>query len=122
MNVFLTASGDDDQVRSIDEVQDWLDHEPDLQGRISRTPAKPRPGELGAGWDTLTVAVGAGGALSVLGASLKVFFAQPRRTDLKLTVRAADGRSVVLDAKRVKEADVVTVLRETLGGATSDGN
>jgi membrane-associated two-gene conflict system component 1 (EACC1) len=117
MNLFLTVSGDDDQARGVDELQDWLDHEADLQGQVSRVPAKPRPGELGAGWDTLSVALGAGGTLSVLAASLKVFFAQPRRSDLKVTVRAADGRSVVFDAKRVKDIDVVTVLRETLGGA-----
>jgi hypothetical protein len=91
----------------LEELQDWLRHEPEFRGRVTPVDRPPDPGELGTTIDLLSVALGSGGALSVLAASLKGFFAQMRRSDLRIIVKAPDGGSVEIDAKRVKDAEVL---------------
>jgi Effector Associated Constant Component 1 len=95
------------------ELEDWLRHEPELRGRVAAVRRPPRPGELGAPMDLLSVALGGGGALTALAASLRGFFAQTRRSDLRIVVKAADGSSVEIDAKRVKNAEAS--IAEVLG-------
>lgn len=114
MIVQLSVKGDE-PVEELAELSDWLHQESELRGLVSPGDAVPRPGELGALSDLLMVAVGSGGTLSVLAASLKVFLAQPRRSDVRIVVTAPDGRRVELDAKRV--GDVEQLLRQTLGEA-----
>ncbi|MET7393970.1 hypothetical protein ABZS66_10795 [Dactylosporangium sp. NPDC005572] len=99
----------DDRERLDDlwSLQEWLGHEPDLAGAVRLTTARPEGHELGAA-DVLSVAVGSGGAIAVLAASLRAWFAQPRRSDVKLTLSRGDTR-IELDAKRV--ADVAEVIR-----------
>jgi hypothetical protein len=46
---------------------------------------------------------------------LKVFLAQPRRSDVRIVVTWPDGRRVELDAKRVSDVDVDQLLRQPLG-------
>lgn len=75
----------------------------------------PNPGEMGSLPDVLTVAMGAGGALTVLVSALRTWLAQPRRSDVKITVRSPDGRVVELDAHRV--ADSEALLRAVLEAA-----
>lgn len=70
------------------------------------------PGELGAVTDVLIVALGTGGTASVLASSLRTFLAQPRRSDVRITVQAPDGSRVEVDAKRV--ADVENLVRQAL--------
>ncbi|WP_345657301.1 effector-associated constant component EACC1 [Streptomyces siamensis] len=95
------------------ELSDWLGHEPELRGLVSGNTA-PAPGELGSMANALVVAVGSGGVLSVLAASLKAFLALPRRSDVRIKVDGRpDGRTVEIDAKRV--SDVEALLREALG-------
>jgi hypothetical protein len=112
--VQLSVEGDK-PVEGLAELSDWLRQESELRGLVSLGAAVPRPGELGALSDLLMVALGSGGTLSVLAASLKVFLAQPRRSDVRIVVTAPDGRRVELDAKRV--GDVEQLLRQTLDGA-----
>jgi hypothetical protein len=110
----LSVEGDE-PVEGLADLSDWLRQESELRGLVSYGDAVPKPGELGALSDVLMVAVGSGGTLSVLATSLKVFLAQPRRSDVRIVVTAPDGRRVELDAKRVD--DVELLLRQTLGGA-----
>jgi hypothetical protein len=97
----------------LSELSGWLGQESALRGLISPAPAVPAPGELGALADALVVAVGGGGAISVLAASLKAFLARPRRSDVRIVVSTPDGRRVEVDAKRVD--DVEALLRRVLG-------
>jgi hypothetical protein len=108
----LSVEGDE-PVEGLAELSDWLRQESELRGLVSSGNAVPRPGELGALSDLLMVAVGSGGILSVLAASLKVFLVQPRRSDVRIVVTSPDGRRVELDAKRV--GDVEQLLRQVLG-------
>ncbi|WP_412543932.1 hypothetical protein R8Z50_15980 [Longispora sp. K20-0274] len=111
----LLAVRSEEDGAGLADLQDWLRHEPELRGRVTPVTRAPGPDELGAVTDVLSVAVGGGGVLAVLAASLRSFFAQPRRSDIRITVHAADGSTVEVDAHRV--TDVETLLRATLGRA-----
>ncbi|MEV6160745.1 hypothetical protein AB0L71_02215 [Streptomyces sp. NPDC052052] len=103
----------DNPVEGLEELSDWFAQEPDLRGLV-RGNTVPGPGELGAVTDALVVAVGSGGVLSVLAASIKAFLALPRRSDVRIKVSGRpDGRTVEIDAKRV--SDVEAILRQALG-------
>ncbi|MCX5056905.1 MULTISPECIES: hypothetical protein [unclassified Streptomyces] len=102
-----------DPVGGLAELSDWFGQEPELRGLVRQNTA-PGPGELGSLANALVVAVGSGGVLSVLAASLKAFFALPRGSDVRIKVGGRpDGRTVEIDAKRVD--DVEALLREALG-------
>jgi hypothetical protein len=116
MNQIEIAVTGSEQVEDLEALDRWLRDEPELRGLIERAPAIPGHNELGAFSDALVAAVGAGGALSVLASSLKVFFAQPRGERLHLTVTRADGSKAELDADRVRHKSVpqlVQLLLET---------
>ncbi|MGW3202137.1 effector-associated constant component EACC1 [Streptomyces sp. NPDC001118] len=106
----LSVTGDD-SIDELTDLADWLQHEPELRGLITFADPEPGPGELGALADALAVAVGSGGVLTVLAASLRAYVSQPRKSDVRILVRA-QGRSVTVEAKRVN--DVEALLRETL--------
>lgn len=96
---------DDDASDVAAELQAWLGYEPLLRGHITLVMRQPEADELGSAADLISVAVGAGGALSALATSLKTFFAQPRRSDVRITIQTEDGRIIEIDAKRVNDVD-----------------
>ena len=96
----------------LEELSDWLGRESELRGLVTPVSAGPVPGELGVPADALVAAVGSGGALSVLAASLKAFLTLPRRSDLRIVLSAPDGHKVEIDTKRVGNAEVL--IREVL--------
>ena len=112
MDVLLSVEGEDSGT-GLEELASWLSNEPELRGLVTPAEAVPADGHLGVLSDALVAAVGSGGAISVLAASLKAFFALPRRSDVKVTVSGPDGRRVEIDAKRV--GDVEALVREVLG-------
>ena len=114
MDVQLVVVGEDDHTR---DLFDWLLADNDLRGRVEREQASPRAGEMGAVSDVLTVALGSGGVATALVTSLRVWLTQ-RHSDVKVEIRSADGRSIVVDASRVNEVDAI--LREALDGIEGD--
>jgi hypothetical protein len=60
------------------------------------------------------VAVGSGGAATVLATSLKTWLAHPRRSDVRIRIEGADGREVVIDAKRASIDDLQGLVRQVL--------
>lgn len=112
MSVLLSVEGDD-PVGGLEELSDWLGRESELRGLISPVNRGLAPDELGALADALVAAVGSGGALSVLAASLKAFLTLPRRSDVRIVLSAPDGRRVEVDAKRV--GNVEALIHEALG-------
>ncbi|MFJ4667464.1 effector-associated constant component EACC1 [Kitasatospora purpeofusca] len=103
-----------------ESLTDWLRGEPGLT-RVTLTGRAPAPGEMGSVLDAVTVALGAGGALSVLASSLRVWFAQPRRSDVRLKIRRADGGTLELDAERVRAGDLEDLLRTALESQEPEG-
>ncbi|MDG4764044.1 hypothetical protein O7632_07985 [Solwaraspora sp. WMMD406] len=103
MDLSLTVHHDD-APQLVRDLRQWLAAEPELSGRVRLESAPPQRGELGI-LELLIVALGAGGVLSVLAESLQTWFAQPRRSDVRITVRTAAGDVIEIDAKRVKQVE-----------------
>ncbi|WP_157855149.1 effector-associated constant component EACC1 [Kitasatospora purpeofusca] len=117
MHISVTGG---ETVAEAESLTDWLRGEPGLT-RVTLTGRAPAPGEMGSVLDAVTVALGAGGALSVLASSLRVWFAQPRRSDVRLKIRRADGGTLELDAKRVRAGDLEDLLRTALESQEPEG-
>jgi hypothetical protein len=98
----------------LESLDGWLQGEPELAGRVKLASPVPREGELGAVAEVLVAAVGAGGALSVLAASLYAWLSQPRRSDVRIRVEGDDGRVVEIDADRVNAQQAEDMLRQAL--------
>jgi hypothetical protein len=121
MNQIQISVKDADQVEDLEALDQWLRDEPELRGLIERSAAVPKPGELGALSDALVAAVGAGGAISVLASSLKVFFSQPAGARVHLTVSRPDGTTAELDADRVRRRSVPQLVKLLLeAGSDAD--
>jgi hypothetical protein len=82
-------------------LREWLQDEDELRGRV-RTVHRPiGETELGPVAELLTVALGAGGAGTVLASSLKTWLLS-RRITAKITVETA-GRKVTMDIQTAGE-------------------
>ena len=116
MSEILLSVDSEDPGEGFDELMDlrsWLHEEPELRGRVEQVASGPGEGQLGALTDLLAVALGSGGAISVLASSLRVFFAQPRKSKVSISLRVGPGgRAVKIDADRVK--DVESILQQAL--------
>ncbi|MCW6003722.1 hypothetical protein K1W54_03890, partial [Micromonospora sp. CPCC 205371] len=108
--VRLRVTGD---TAVLEDLQDWLRREPELRGRVRHPPAPVSAGEMGGLSDTLVVALGSGGAISVLLGSVQVWL--QRRRDVSVEVCDGDGRRVALTAQRA--ADAGGLPRGLRGGA-----
>ena len=115
MEVRISCVGGD-RADGIESLSDWIRGEPELAGRLRIAGPMPGEGELGALADVLVVAVGSGGTLSVLAASLKAWLAQPRRSDVRIRVQQEDGRTVEIDADRIEGERVDALIQQALGG------
>jgi hypothetical protein len=104
MEITLSVSADE-RVDTLESLRSWLTYEPELTGSVTPVPAATRAGALSWATDALLVALGSGGTLSVLAASLKAWFNQPRNADVRIEIRDGTGRSVVIDAQHVKDLD-----------------
>lgn len=96
------VAGRDTQAELL-SLRDWLAREDDLRGYVAIDQLVVAPGEMGAVVDVLSVAVGAGGAVTVLANSISVWLTQ-RHSDVKIEVTGGDGRSVIVEAQRVRDA------------------
>ncbi|MET8700861.1 hypothetical protein ACFVUH_02650 [Kitasatospora sp. NPDC058032] len=118
MDVHISVTGGE-TVAEAESLTDWLRGEPELRG-VTLTGRPPGPGEMGSVLDTVSVALGTGGGLSVLASSLRAWFAQPRRSDVRLKIRRQDGTVVEIDAKRVRAGELEAILRTALDGTDAE--
>jgi hypothetical protein len=105
------ASGD--SVAEFVSLLDWLRGERALAGAVRAVPRQPAQTELGAAFELLAVALGSGGAGATLAKSL-ITWLQTRRPSVKITVTSPSG-SVTLEARQVRDGDVMPLLHEVLG-------
>ncbi|MFG2821529.1 hypothetical protein ACGFX4_19120 [Kitasatospora sp. NPDC048365] len=114
MQIFV-ADGHGEDLSSLYE---WLLGEDELRGlvRLGRRPIGET--ELGSAVDLITVALGAGGAGSVLSSALTTWLSA-RRTSAKVTVEVGD-RSVTFEIDTVRDATALLeqVLRADRDDAT----
>jgi hypothetical protein len=118
MEIRISVAGDSSGA-VLESLDDWLRAEPTLRGRVRPVRNLPVHGEMGGLVDALTVAVGAGGSITVLASALRSWIEQPRRSSIRLRVRVeADGaREVELDADRVKGQEIESALERALDAA-----
>lgn len=117
MTVQLWIEGDG----ALDELMslyDYLRRNPVLRPLVRYQSGSSATGTLGTVDAFILAAVGSGGALTALAASLNGFFARPRRSssDIHLTVQKGDFK-LELDAKRVSDtAAVVEDFKRLMDG------
>ncbi|MGV9612109.1 effector-associated constant component EACC1 [Nocardia xishanensis] len=92
---------------------DWFRHDEELRGSVGVVAPAIRDGQMGGLYDALVVTVGSGGTAVALTRSLSAWLTH-RRSDVKITIRRADGMKLELDAKRVKSADVLEEVQRLL--------
>lgn len=102
MDVTITTTGDGDDLRSL---RAWLVRENELRGRVSLPTAPPKEGTLGSVVEVLLAAVGSGGAITVLVSGL-ISWLRHRSQDVTLEITRADGASIKIDAKRVRDVSL----------------
>lgn len=90
----------------------FLAAEPELRGRVELADLPPRPGHLGVVADAIVVAVGSGGALTVLAGTVAAWV-QTRGAKIRIRIESATGGVAELDAEHVKSLDA-TGLRKLL--------
>jgi hypothetical protein len=114
VDVAIVINSED--ARDLSDLFTWLGREDELRGKVHLQSRALAPGEMGTLPELIAVAIGGGGAVSVLAGSLSTWLAH-RKSDITLKVTGRDGRTVELKAQRVTEADKLLreVLRETRG-------
>ena len=102
MDVTITTTGGAEDLRSL---RAWLVQENELRGRVSLPTAPPKEGTLGSVVEVLLAAVGSGGAITVLVGGI-ISWLRHRSQDLTLEITRADGASIKIDAKRVRDVNI----------------
>jgi len=102
----LSIEAQETHLRSL---RDWLEDEDRLRPLAVRWVSREaRPDEMGVPADVLMVALGSGGAGTVLAGSIAVWI-RYRSSDLTLKITGRDGAVVEIDAQRVD--DPVEIIR-----------
>ncbi|MEV5653722.1 hypothetical protein [Streptomyces sp. NPDC052291] len=97
----------------LESLDSWLRMDSSFRGR-TKLSGTPSENDLGTAVELLTVAIGSGGVISVLAASLSSWFQQPKRTDITLKVTRPNGKSVEIHARRATLDEITKLLHETL--------
>jgi hypothetical protein len=106
MDVSLVyGSRSQDQLR---ELRSWLLEESELRGRVRTRERPPDTGTLGPVLEALQIA--SGPVAAAVSASL-VSWLRTRVGDVKLTVTSRDGRTMQLEASKVRGLDAESVGR-----------
>ncbi|MGW3771705.1 effector-associated constant component EACC1 [Actinomadura verrucosospora] len=103
-----------DPIPDLESLADWLRGESEFHGRVTVHSGAPEDGQLGTVPQALVVALGSGGAVSVLVATLRSWLSLPRRSSVKIKVLGKDGAKIEVDAKNIREKRVEALVDEVL--------
>lgn len=117
MDVEIRVAESGDFGREFAALYDWLLKEPEFRGHVKVIRAAPGPDEMGSLPEVLMVALGAGGAGTVLANTLSVWI-KSRRTSVRLMVKCGKAREVELEAEGIEDA--VALLTQVLREADLD--
>jgi hypothetical protein len=113
-DLHIAVDGRDSDVESL---QDWLRSEPEFRGHLRQGEALGPDGAMGATTEIIIEAISSGALVAALAKSLQVWLTQ-RRADVAVKISGPGGREVVLDAKRIPDAE--HLLNTALGWAEGD--
>jgi hypothetical protein len=82
-------------------LANWLNSEDVLRGRVRAVRPAPKPGEMGAAVELLTVALGSGGVGAVLVRTICTWLSR-RDSEISVSLKDADGREFTFSAKSAK--------------------
>jgi hypothetical protein len=104
-----------DQEAELRSLYDWLKAEQDLAPGTVKTASPPvQDGHMGTALDVVTIALGSGGAVTVLAGSLGVWL-RNRGSDVKFEITGPKDK-VVVDAKRVRDpAALIESITKAVG-------
>ncbi|MDI3421660.1 effector-associated constant component EACC1 [Streptomyces luteolus] len=103
----LSVDGPDggDGSAELRSLQQWLSSDDALRGRVRGSFAPPRPGQMGASVDVLTILLGTGGVAGLVAPLCS--WITSRRSDVTVSLESGDGRKVSLDIKRAADPEAV---------------
>ena len=113
-DLHIAVNGRDSDVESL---QDWLRSEPEFRGHLRQGEAPGPDGAMGATTEIIIEVISSGALVAALAKSLQVWLTQ-RRADVAVKISGPGGREVVLDAKRIPDAE--HLLNTALGWAEGD--
>src|SRR4051794_17896297 len=93
-----TAAEDEPDELELRSLHHWLLAETPRPGHIAIVAARSQPGAMGAATEALQVALGAGGAATVLAGSLSTWI-NTRRCRVRVILKRADGEQLQIDAE-----------------------
>ncbi|MFD6666990.1 hypothetical protein ACFWDK_32110 [Micromonospora chalcea] len=100
----------DDKADQLASLYAWLQRDDELRGRVRSVAAELKSGDMGGVTETLTVALGSGGAVAVLAGTLSAWLST-RRTRISVEIIDGDSsRRVEIDSANAKAA--ARLLRE----------
>lgn len=107
MDVLFSFSGSD-SAGALESLSRWLRGDPSFGGRVRTIRSAPEPGQLGLPPEALAVALGSGGAVTMLASSLasslKTWLGRPRGARLRLRIREGE-REVDIELSNLERAD-----------------
>lgn len=103
VEIMVDGAARETELRSL---HDWLLQEPGLRSsKVSQAVPTPSPGEMGALNDVLIVALGSGGAGTVLAGALSAWL-QTRVTAFSLRIRTPAGE-IEMETKNLEEIEAL---------------
>ena len=97
MEARVEVGGADDPQDELSSLRNWLAGEDEFRGRVRIESAAIEAGAMGGVAEALVVALGSGGALTVLAGSVSVWLRE-RRSSLTVRIVNADGSSQEITA------------------------
>jgi hypothetical protein len=115
VEIRIRIVGAADPQAEVRSLHDWLKTEQDLEpSKVTAISPPVQVGHMGAALDVVTVALGGGGAVSVLAGSLGVWL-RNRGTDIRCEITGPQGK-IVVDAKRARDpAALIQSITKAVG-------
>jgi hypothetical protein len=100
--------------KELESLYDWLRADVEIAATVGQRKQPPREGEMGSMVDALIVAVGSGGAITVLASLLKAWVLQPRHAGVRLHLENhPNGKRIMeVDADRMRTEDINALFAE----------
>jgi hypothetical protein len=112
MEADLRVSGGD-EAEELADLWEWMRVERDLGGKVRPIWRPPGEGELGGVFEVLAVALGSGGAVTALAASLTAWL-KTRRPDVTVTITTTKG-SASVGVRNATTDQVLPLLQQAFG-------